>query len=165
MNEGRLIGPRVTWKMALVSGPPPTMSMWTTALMRRTRSGWALSKVVVPSISGGQMKRRVRRPRQLVFTDQLLQGAGDFEDGCATAGIVVGSRSLVIEMATENDLLVFKPGIGAGDGCSDDLVVSRVLPGADHGVEADLFSVGQTIAQGAGGFERDHEGEGLGLRK
>src|SRR6266849_4374420 len=31
---GKLIGPRVTWNTAFVPGPPPTMSMCTTALIR-----------------------------------------------------------------------------------------------------------------------------------
>src|SRR5882762_1249298 len=34
---GKLIGPRVTWNTALVSGPPPTMSMCTTALILGTK--------------------------------------------------------------------------------------------------------------------------------
>ena len=62
-NEGRLIGPRVTWNTAFVTGPPPTMSMCTTALMRCANSGLAFSNVSVPSISGGQMKRIVRAGR------------------------------------------------------------------------------------------------------
>src|SRR2546426_436270 len=36
---GKLIGPRVTWNTAFVSGPPPTMSMCTTALIRFASSG------------------------------------------------------------------------------------------------------------------------------
>ena len=61
-NVGRLFGERVTWNTALViSASPPTMSMWITASARAAKSGRALSSEIVPSISGGQTKRIVRR--------------------------------------------------------------------------------------------------------
>ncbi len=54
------------------------------------------------------MKRRVRAGGA-IFSSVMsfLQSARDFEDGDATAGVVVGAGSLMVEMATESDLFVF----------------------------------------------------------
>src|SRR5918995_2689817 len=65
-NDGTLAGPLLTWKTAFVSGPPPTISMCTTALIRFAQSGFALRIVTVPSISGGHTKRIVRAGRGIV---------------------------------------------------------------------------------------------------
>ena len=91
---GRLFGERVTWKTALViSASPPTMSMWITARARAARSGRALSSEVVPSISGGQTKRIVRR------------GAASFPSRTSFARVRATSRIVEQPLA-----LSFAPG-------------------------------------------------------
>src|SRR5688500_1636384 len=41
----------------------------------------------------------------LVFADEFAERACHFENGYASAGVVVGARPLVIEMTTESDFL------------------------------------------------------------
>ncbi len=54
----------------------------------------------------------------------------------------------MVEMAAEDDLL---PGRrpGSGDGRGDHVVVTGVLPGAHHGVQADRLAGGQPALEGA----------------
>jgi hypothetical protein len=102
---------------------------------------------------------------ELLVVDQLLQRAGDFEDGGAAAGVVVGSGPLVVEVATEGDLFLLPFGVGAGNGSGHDFVVARMLSRFDHGAQRDFFSAGEAGLQGVSRFEGDHEGECLVGRK
>ncbi len=114
---GRLFGERVTWKTAwVISASPPTMSMWMTARARAASSGRALSSAIVPSISGGQTKRIVRRGGGIFpVAISLASVAAGLQDRGAAAGVVVGPRPLVVQVAGEHDLLASlrTPGITA----------------------------------------------------
>ena len=89
---------------------------------------------------------RSGRARQLAFVDQLLQGTCDFENGHATAGIVIGSGPLVVKMATESNLFLLQLRIGARNRRSNNLIVGCMFTGANHGMKVDLLSSCQTLA-------------------
>ena len=96
---------------------------------------------------------------------ELLQRARDFEDGDASAGVVVGTGPLMVEVAGKSDFFLFELGIGARDGAGDDFVVAGMLAGLDNGVETDFFAFGQAFAHGTTCFQRNHEAKCFVRRK
>ena len=105
------------------------------------------------------------RRRQFAFFDQLLQRARDFENGHTSAGIVIGSRPLMIEMATEGDLFALELGIGARNRAGHNLVTSRMLSRADHSMKPHLLAMRQPLTQRSRHFKRSHESKGPDFRK
>ena len=81
---------------------------------------------------------RACRPREFSVVDQLLQRARHFQNRHAAAGVVVRAGPLVIQMATERDLFVFKFRIGAGNRRGHDLQVPGMLPGLYDRMQLDL---------------------------
>src|SRR6185436_15459087 len=162
MNDGWLAGPRVTWKIAFVSGPPPTISRWIAALMRAAIPGRPLSSASVPSTSGGKTKRIVRRG-EAFLGHELRQRARDLEDRRAAAGVVVRAGARVVEMAAEDDLLLAQ--LRPRHRRRHELVCARLLPRADDGMHADGLVPREPLLQRARGFERDHERERLHRRE
>ena len=95
---------------------------------------------------------RSRGPRQLPPADQLLQRSRYFQNGHATAGVVIGSGPLVVKMATESDLFLFQFGIGAGNGGCNHFVIRCMITGTHHRVQTDMLSARQALPQCACGF-------------
>ena len=83
----------------------------------------------------------------------------DLEDRHAAAGVVVRARPLVIEVATEDDLLAPQRGIVPGDRRRDDAEHPRMPRRPHHGVERDPFPVRQSLLIRAPLLERDHDAE------
>src|SRR5439155_9468055 len=88
-------------------------------------------------------------------------GAGDFEDGDAATGVVVGAGTLVLEVATEGDLFVFELGIGRRDRGGNDFEISGMLSRFDYRAQLDLLALAEAFTQRACSFQRNHEAEGL----
>ena len=106
-KDGRLAGPRVTWKTAFVSGPPPTMSRWIAGLDARRELGPAVEQrqraldLGRPDEAERARAARARRPSAISFDER----ARDLQDRGAAAGVVVGARARMVEVAAEDDLL------------------------------------------------------------
>src|ERR1700692_3650256 len=64
-----------------------------------------------PDESNGAARRR-----DALLVDQLVKRPGNCQDGGAAAGVVVRSRPRMIEVTTEDDLLIANGGIDAGNG-------------------------------------------------
>ena len=84
---------------------------------------------------------RPRRPRQLPLGNQFLKRPRDFQNRYATAGIVVGSRPLMIQMAGKCDLLVLQLAIGSSDRRRHHLIVPRMLPRLGDRMQPNLFAL------------------------
>ena len=67
-----------------------------------------------------------------------------FEDGDASACVVVGARSLVIEMTTESDLFVAQARIGSVNSCGRDIVEAGMFSGAYDCMQPDFLSTCET---------------------
>ena len=100
-----------------------------------------------------------RRPRQAAVGDQRRERPRHFQDGGATAGVVVGARPRVVEVAGEDQLLLASRRVGAGEGRGDHVVGAVVLPGAHSGVQANRLAAREPRLQLARRAERDHERE------
>ena len=111
VDEVRQAGGRARpWKTALVRGPPPTMSMWMSATICLARSGRAFSRMVLPSISGGQKSAAYAAGARACPGDQSPVGARNFENRRTPAGVVVRAGPGMIQMTSECDLLLSKRG-------------------------------------------------------
>src|SRR5712675_755803 len=97
------------------------------------------------------------RTWQSARRDQTRQHAPGFEDGYASAGVVICARPLVVEMTAVDDFA--RGGVRAGNGCGDDCPVPRTDGGFYFGVEHDWLASLQTCAQGLRCLARDHESE------
>src|SRR6202008_3522364 len=72
-------------------------------------------------------------------------------------GVVVRAGTRMIEMATEDDLLIAQ--IASRNRGGGDVVRARLVSRADKSVHADRFAGGEALLQRACGPERDHECE------
>src|SRR5690349_715922 len=114
---------------------------------------------MVPEISGGQMKRMVRRGRGSFPSAMSLASRRIFEDRGGAAGVIVRTGLLVAEVATEDDFAGIR--IGASDDSGDDFEIAGLHLCGDLGVKLDLFAVEEARLEFASLMERDHEGEGV----
>ncbi len=96
---------------------------------------------MVPSISGGQMKRIVRAGLAILPSRISLPNArATSKDGHAAARVIVRAGPLVIEMATESDLFSAQTWVGAGDGSSDHIIKTGMLSGSHGRMKSNLLS-------------------------
>ena len=100
---------------------------------------------------------RPLRARQPAGGDEPVQATGDLEDSRAAAGIVVGARRRVIEMAGKNDLLIAP---FARDHRGRDQIGPRRAPRLDLGAKPDRLTGLKPLLPCPGLGRRDHEGEG-----
>ena len=101
--------------------------------------------------------QRAFRTRQRSTADQPRQHARRFQNGHASAAVVICARPLVIQMAAVNDFAARR--VGAGNDAAHHRPVSRTDFSFHLGVQNDLLSRAQTCPQRLGGVPRNHESE------
>jgi hypothetical protein len=111
------------------------------------------------------LRRVTRGPRQLAGADQRLERSRHFENGDATAGVVIGARPLMIQVTGECNFLIFQPRVRSGYDGGNHFVECRVLAGHHHRMQTNRLLGVEPLLHPAGGLERHHEGKGLVRRK
>src|SRR5262245_64350039 len=71
----------------------------------------------------------------------------------------------MVQVTAVGDLLVAQTLVRARDDGGDDIIKSVVASGAHVGVQDDLLAACEARLEGAGLFERKHEGKGFGRRE
>src|SRR6266404_1273489 len=152
-NDGKLIGPRVTWNTAFVAGPPRKLRL---PVQQRQRA-FDLRRPDEPN--------RPRRPHQLPLADQLLQRPRHFQNRHAPAGIVIRPRPLMIQVAAKRNLFLLQFRVRPRNRRRYHLVVARMLPRLHHRMQPNRFPAPQPLAQSPRRLQRHHEPKRLVRRK